>query len=249
MKMAPVLGSSALIVSLLGGPSLNAQNTPTKLTQPAVNAQAQNQADINAEAQRDPRFTSRYGSARPATAAPAPAAAPAAARPPVAVPAPAAAVAPGAVAPQAPPPADDPRFTSRYGSARPQAARAAAPTPAGARPPVAAPAPGAVATPAPVAAPAPVRRVDPERDQRILNFQRQNAASGNPSAQYDLGMRYLRGNGVEQDDAQAMEWLKLASQNGDGRAKKELAELQTKASATDAPAKVEPAPTKAADVK
>jgi TPR repeat protein len=231
MKMAPVLGSSALIVSLLGGPSLNAQNTPTKLTQPAVNAQAQNQADINAEAQRDPRFTSRYGSARPATAAPA------------------AAVAPGAVAPQAPPPADDPRFTSRYGSARPQAARAAAPTPAGARPPVAAPAPGTVATPAPVAAPAPVRRVDPERDQRILNFQRQNAASGNPSAQYDLGMRYLRGNGVEQDDAQAMEWLKLASQNGDGRAKKELAELQTKASATDAPAKVEPAPTKAADVK
>ncbi len=241
MKMAPLLGASALIVSLLEAPSGHAQNTPTKLTQPAVNAQAQNQADINAEAPRDPRFTSRYGSARPATAAPTPAATPAAVRPPVAVPA---APGPGAVVPQAPPPPDDPRFTSRYGSARPQTARAVAPAPAGARPPAVAPAPGSVATPAPVAVPAPVRPVDPERDQRILNFQRQNAASGNPSAQYDLGMRYLRGNGVEQDDVQAMEWLKLASQNGDSRAKKELAALQARASSTDAPA-----PKQAADGK
>ncbi len=240
MKMAPVLGSSVLAVSLVCGVTLHAQNTPTRLTQPAVNAQAQNQADVAAEAQRDPRFTSRYGSARPTAAAPAPAAAPAA-RPPAAAPATTAVAVPGAPVPQAAPPPDDPRFTSRYGSARPRTAQpAVAPTATPVRPSAAAPAPGSVA--APVAIPAPVRQADPEREQRIINFQRQNAASGNPSAQYDLGMRYLRGNGVEQDDTQAMEWLKLAAQNGDGRAKKELAALQAKVTDAGAPAKAESAP-------
>lgn len=241
MKTAPFLGVSVLAVTLAYNGTLHAQNTPTALTQPAVNAQAQNQADIAAEAQapRDPRFTSRYGSARPATAAPAAA--------PVPVAAPGAVAVPGAVAPQIPaPPVDDPRFTSRYGSARPQAARVAAPAPAAAFPTAVPAAPGALTAPAVVAVPAPVRQPDPERDQRILAFQKQNAASGNPTAQYDLAMRYLRGNGVEQDDAQAMEWLKLASQNGNSRAKKELTALQAKVSATG---KVESTPAQAPDTK
>jgi len=235
MKMAPLLGSSALVVSLFSAPSLNAQSSPSALAQPAVNANAQNQANVNAEATRDPRFTSRYGSARPAASAAAPAAAPAAAARPVAVPA----AVPVAVAPPVQAPADDPRFTSRYGSARPRAAQPApAAAPVAARP--APGAPGAVAVPAAQPA-APVRAADPDREQRIINFQRQNAASGNPSAQYDLGMRYLRGNGLEQDDTQAMEWLKLAAQNGDSRAKKELAALQARAATTPAPDAAAPA--------
>lgn len=243
MKMAPLLGSSALVVTLFAAPSSHAQSSPTKLAQPAVNANAQNQANINAEATRDPRFSSRYGSARPSSAAPT-----APAPVPVAVAAPAAVAAPVAPVPQAQPPAEDPRFSSRYGSARPRAAQAAAPAaPAAAPRATVAPgapasAPGATAVPA--AAPAPVRKADPEREQRIINFQRQNAASGNPSAQYDLGMRYLRGNGVDKDESQAMEWLKLAAQNGDGRAKKELATLQAKAGAVETPA-----PAKASETK
>lgn len=76
-----------------------------------------------------------------------------------------------------------------------------------------------------VAAPV-VRREDPEREQRIISFQRQNAISGNPSSQYDLGMRYVKGDGVEQDDKQALEWLKLSAKRGNSRAKKELAALE-----------------------
>lgn len=246
--MAPLLGSSALVVTLLAAPSSHAQSSPTKLAQPAVNANAQNQANINAEATRDPRFSSRYGSARPSSTAPAPAPAPVAVAAPAGAPAPAAVAAPVAPVPQAQPPADDPRFSSRYGSARPRAAQAsAAAAPAAAPRATVAPgapaaAPGATAVPA--AAPTPVRKADPEREQRIINFQRQNAASGNPSAQYDLGMRYVRGNGVDKDEAQAMEWLKLAAQNGDSRAKKELATLQAKAGAAETPA-----PAKASETK
>lgn len=244
MKLPPLIVVPALAAALLTTPSSNAQTTPTKLSQPAVNANNQNQANINAEATRDPRFTAAYGSsANRSRPAPAPAVSPA----PVQT-VPAASVrpvaAPVAVPAQQSQPVEDSRFRSAYGSSRPRGA--AAPTPA---PAPFVPQPGAAAAPAAVTAtPVPARPADPDREQRIINFQRQNAASGNPSAQYDLGMRYLRGNGVEQDDAQAAEWLKLAAQNGNGRAKKELAALQAKsnASVTPPPAAV---PAKAAETK
>lgn len=192
MKPALFLSTLTMVASIAVVPPLLAQNTPTKLTQPVVNAQAQAQAQAQAAAEeqraaRDARFKSSYGTTAPR--APQPAAAPVA-------------------APVAPPTAL----------------------------PVAAPAqPGAKA-----AAPAPARKADPEREQRVINFQRQNAVSGNPSSQYDLGMRYVKGAGVEKDDKQAMEWLKLAAQNGNSRAQKELTALEARIATTGTPATAAP---------
>lgn len=192
MKLALFLSTLTMVASIAVVPSLLAQNTPTKLTQPVVNAQAQAQAQAQAAAEeqraaRDARFKSSYGTTAPR--APQPAAAPVA-------------------APVAPPTAL----------------------------PVAAPAqPGAKA-----AAPAPARKADPEREQRVINFQRQNAVSGNPSSQYDLGMRYVKGAGVEKDDKQAMEWLKLAAQNGNSRAQKELTALEARIATNGTPATAAP---------
>lgn len=192
MKPALFLSTLTMVASIAVVPSLLAQNTPTKLTQPVVNAQAQAQAQAQAAAEeqraaRDARFKSSYGTTAPR--APQPAAAPVA-------------------APVAPPTAL----------------------------PVAAPAqPGAKA-----AAPAPARKADPEREQRVINFQRQNAVSGNPSSQYDLGMRYVKGAGVEKDDKQAMEWLKLAAQNGNSRAQKELTALEARIATNGTPATAAP---------
>lgn len=192
MKPALFLSTLTMVASIAVVPSLLAQNTATKLTQPVVNAQAQAQAQAQAAAEeqraaRDARFKSSYGTTAPR--APQPAAAPVA-------------------APVAPPTAL----------------------------PVAAPAqPGAKA-----AAPAPARKADPEREQRVINFQRQNAVSGNPSSQYDLGMRYVKGAGVEKDDKQAMEWLKLAAQNGNSRAQKELTALEARIATNGTPATAAP---------
>ncbi|WP_235844704.1 tetratricopeptide repeat protein [Cupriavidus agavae] len=39
-------------------------------------------------------------------------------------------------------------------------------------------------------------------------------AEGNPNAAYDLGLRLLRGDGVERNTYQALEWLRKAGDNG-----------------------------------
>ncbi len=214
MKTATFFIPLTVAVSMGLAPSIQAQVTPTTLTQPIVNAQAQNQAPV-AE-QRDARFRSVYGNSSSAPAARAPQAAPPLVARPVVVPA-----APQAVVAPAQPSPEDARFRSVYGSSSsrgPAAARGGV----GASPAVVPGAPTAL----PVVAAPVVRREDPEREQRIINFQRQNAISGNPSSQYDLGMRYVKGDGVEQDDKQALEWLKLSAKSGNGRAKKELAALE-----------------------
>jgi hypothetical protein len=210
MKTATFFIPLTAAVSMSLAPSIQAQVTPTTLTQPIVNAQAQNQAPV-AE-QRDARFRSVYGNSSSAPAAPAPRVAPPAAAVPVV---------PQAVVAPAQPPVEDSRFRSVYGSS---ASRGPATARGGAGVPPAV-VPGAPTAPPVVAVPV-VRREDPEREQRIINFQKQNAISGNPSSQYDLGMRYVKGDGVEQDDKQALEWLKLSAKSGNGRAKKELAALE-----------------------
>lgn len=216
MKTATLFIPLTVVFSIAMAPSLMAQVTPTTLTQPIVNAQTQNQAP--AAEQRDARFRSVYGNSSSAPAARAPQATP----PPVARPVVVPAAPQAAVAPAQPSSPEDARFRSVYGSS---ASRGAAAARAGAGAPPAVVAPGAPAALPAVAAPR-VRREDPEREQRIINFQRQNAISGNPSSQYDLGMRYVKGDGVEQDDKQALEWLKLSAKSGHGRAKKELAALE-----------------------
>ena len=43
---------------------------------------------------------------------------------------------------------------------------------------------------------------------------RSNADAGDVSAQFELGRRYFKGNGFEQNDEEAVRWLSLAAQGG-----------------------------------
>lgn len=144
----------------------------------------------------------------------------------------------------------DQQFANRYGeaAARNQARAMRQPqavAPAAGQPGVPGQ-PGVAGVPVMVRPPAVPKQADPDQEERIINFQRQNAISGNPSAQYDLGMRYLKGDGVEQDDAQALNWLSLSAKNGNSRAKKQVDDLQKKVAAksqqlkADAPAAAAP---------
>src|SRR5215831_3360658 len=48
------------------------------------------------------------------------------------------------------------------------------------------------------------------------------ANGGDPRAQYDLGLMYDQGQGVQQSDAKAMEWYERAAQQGEPRAQYNL---------------------------
>lgn len=62
-------------------------------------------------------------------------------------------------------------------------------------------------------------------ERRVVAFQRKRADEGSPSAQYQLGLRYLRGEGVPKDSGEARKWLSLALKSGHTQAKRKLAEL------------------------
>jgi TPR repeat protein len=59
----------------------------------------------------------------------------------------------------------------------------------------------------------------------LFEYQRGQAEKGNPESQYAMGLRYLTGNGVEQSDALARQWLEKASTGGNLRARAKLREL------------------------
>jgi hypothetical protein len=59
----------------------------------------------------------------------------------------------------------------------------------------------------------------------LLGYQREQAEKGNPESQYAIGLRYLNGVGVEQNDVLAREWLEKASAGGNLRARAKLREL------------------------
>ncbi len=60
----------------------------------------------------------------------------------------------------------------------------------------------------------------------ILEFQRKNAAKGSPESMRAMGLRYLDGNGVEEDPLKAQELLKKAAYKGDLPAQRKLKELK-----------------------
>ncbi len=68
-----------------------------------------------------------------------------------------------------------------------------------------------------------------ERDRQIeanrVAWLRSEATNGVASAQYDLGMRYLSGKGVEKNEAVAREWLEKAAAKGHTYAKRALGGL------------------------
>lgn len=62
-------------------------------------------------------------------------------------------------------------------------------------------------------------------DARTLKYQLEQAEKGLPSFQYEVGKRYLRGEGVEKDEAKARAWFAKAAAQGESLAKKALEEL------------------------
>ena len=98
-------------------------------------------------------------------------------------------------------------------------ARPAAPA---ARPGAPAPAPAASA---PWYSPAPREKTKAEKDEALkktIEFQKTQAEGGSASAQYDLGMRFLNGDGVERNEATAKKWFELAAKQDHTQARKQL---------------------------
>lgn len=112
----------------------------------------------------------------------------------------------------------------------------AAPTPAPAPPPTPA---MAVRTQAlvrvvpPPVDPEKARAARDEAQRKAVEFQKKRAAEGSESAQYELGVRYLKGDGVEKDEATGRKWLAESAKNGYGPASKKLEELDHPAPAPE----------------
>ncbi|MBI4661190.1 MAG: SEL1-like repeat protein [Verrucomicrobia bacterium] len=73
----------------------------------------------------------------------------------------------------------------------------------------------------------PISAISPQEVARkTLEFHIKRANEGAAYAQYALGVRYLKGDGVEKDLAMAKKWLVAAAENGDKPALRKLAELE-----------------------
>ena len=65
--------------------------------------------------------------------------------------------------------------------------------------------------------------------ERTIEHQRKRAEAGNDIAQYDYGMRFLRGEGVEKNLDTARKWLERSAKQGNTLAQKQLDDLAKKA--------------------
>ncbi len=64
-----------------------------------------------------------------------------------------------------------------------------------------------------------------ETKRKVVESQMKRAEGGSAQAQYDLGLRYLSGDGVGKDDAKAREWLEKSAEGGNSEAKRKLESL------------------------
>jgi len=71
-----------------------------------------------------------------------------------------------------------------------------------------------------------------EEQQRIIAFVKLRAEAGKAAFQYDLGLRYLKGDGVEPDLELARKWIGAAVKQGHEQARKKLEELEKPPPAT-----------------
>jgi TPR repeat protein len=69
----------------------------------------------------------------------------------------------------------------------------------------------------------PTRDDNPEETRRLAALT--SIAAQDPRAAFDLGMRFLRGDGVRQDGHQAIQWMREAGERGDLRAQAALGRL------------------------
>jgi hypothetical protein len=100
-----------------------------------------------------------------------------------------------------------------------------APQPPAVRAPAAPTTPPVVLVPVRPADPAKVQKEKEEVVQKTIEFQKKRAAEGSPSAQYELGLRYLNGDGLEKDEKEGRKLLEESAKNGSSLAKKKIEEL------------------------
>lgn len=84
-------------------------------------------------------------------------------------------------------------------------------------------------TPAPTASAADAAKAASQKEatiQRVIEFQKKRALAGSAAAQYSLAVRYLEGDGVEKNLAEACKWLRAAAKQDYTWAKRKLAELE-----------------------
>lgn len=94
-------------------------------------------------------------------------------------------------------------------------------------PPTPAPVPAATNTAIPKPPPpADVEKAKQETLKKTIEFQKKRAAEGSPSAEYELGVRYLEGDGVEADEAAGMKLLEASAAQDYTLAKKKLEQLK-----------------------
>lgn len=76
-------------------------------------------------------------------------------------------------------------------------------------------------------------KTDPQKEQQrkeaalknAIEFLKKRAEAGSASAQYELGKRYMTGDGIEKDLALARKWLEASAKQGEENAKLKLSEL------------------------
>ena len=74
-------------------------------------------------------------------------------------------------------------------------------------------------------------KTDKEKEELVrktVEYQKQRAEEGSATSQYDLGMRYLKGDGVEKDLELARKWLTKSAEGGNSQAKEKLSDLDKK---------------------
>ena len=107
-------------------------------------------------------------------------------------------------------------------------ARGGAPAPASKpapAPPAIVPGTNNTAVPAPPP-PADAEKAKKETLRKTIEFQKKRAAEGSPSAQYELGLRYLTGDGVEMDEAAGQKLLEESAKQDYTLAKKKLEQIK-----------------------
>ena len=134
------------------------------------------------------------------------------------------------VAPQPPPPQPRPLQTN----APAQTAPGIKPVPGGKPLPVVPGTPAiarqirtqaVVRLPRPPVDPVKAKAAKEEAVRKTVEFQKKRASEGFESAQYELGLRYLKGDGVPQDEMMGRKWLRLSAVNGYGPAIRKVEEL------------------------
>lgn len=72
-----------------------------------------------------------------------------------------------------------------------------------------------------------------ETDRKVVQFLMRQAAKGSATSQYELGRRYLEGDGVEMDGAAALSWLEKSAEMGYSPAIQKLEEIHALATFKD----------------